>query len=123
MLLGAFSWDEFCGQQSGVLGILQVVGYGLLIFKVAIPFIIIFLGMLDFGKAVTAEKPEEIKASAKRLLYRAIAGILIFFIPNIVVWVFGAIVNLKGESKFINCQNCLLHPMSSCEPGELSNVD
>ena len=43
---GGFQWSTFCGAESGVSNILQVVGYGILIIRVAIPIIIIVLGML-----------------------------------------------------------------------------
>ena len=56
-MLAAFSLSDFCSNSKQLL---QFVGYVLLIFKVAIPLIIIILGALDFGKAVVASKDEEI---------------------------------------------------------------
>ncbi len=122
MLIGDFSWAEFCGSTSGVANILQVVGWGLTIIKIAIPIIIIIYGMLDFGKAVTAEKPEEIKASGKRLLYRAVAGIIVFFVPTIVLWLFDTLVSLNSTGEgFKNCKECLLNPGGgSCQVSEVS---
>ena len=114
MLIADGFWEDICSGSSGVPSILQVVGWAIMIFKIAIPFIIVFYGMLDFGKAVTAEKTDEIKASAKRLLYRAIAGIIIFLIPQIVVWLFETITTFGDDaSEFTNCKQCLLHPASS----------
>ena len=109
MLFGDFSISTFCSAASDILG---VIGYILTLFKIAIPFIIIFYGMLDFGKAVTAEKPDEVKKSAKRLLWRAIAGILVFFVPTIVLWLFEATTTFKedGGNSFGTCRTCLLHP-------------
>ena len=99
---------NFCSQTKELLGF---VGYLLLIFKIIIPLIIIVYGMIDFGKAVVAEKDDDIKKSAKSLGRRAIAGIIIFFIPTIVIWVFGQISDYGKEKKgFETCEKCLLHP-------------
>ena len=117
MLIAESAISGICNPDNGVINIVHVIGWALLIFRIAVPFIIVFYGMLDFGKAVTAEKPDEIKASAKRLLYRAIAGVIIYFVPAIIVWIFTAMTNF-GEEKgsFDNCEACLLHPASGeCE--------
>ena len=93
-------------------------------FKVAIPVIIIALGMFDFGKAVVASKDDEIKTQTKRLIYRAIAGVVIFFIPSIVLWLFGAISDsyntAEDKSGFEACRACVLEPWSSSCPNKTS---
>ena len=102
--------SNICSEASGIL---QFVGWILTVFKIAIPLIILALGMFDFGKAVIAAKDDEIKKSAKSLLMRAIAGVIIFFVPTIVLWVFSGI---KGYSEaaeqgdFNICKTCLLTP-------------
>jgi len=50
----------FC---SGTAEIWQLVGNILLIVKIVIPIIVIILGMIDIGKSVVADKPEEITKS------------------------------------------------------------
>ncbi len=107
-MLGAIDIAGFC---TNAAGILQFVGYALTIVKVAIPIIIIAYGILDFGKAVVASKDDEIKTSAKRLLWRAVAGVIIFFIPSIVIWLFGTIDKYTaGKNGFDNCEKCILSP-------------
>ena len=102
----------FCKEASGIL---QVVGWVLTIFKVVIPLLIVALGMFDFGKAVTSAKDEDIKKSAKSLMWRAVAGIIIFFVPSIILWVFGAL-SAFNEAKnsagigFDICKKCVLQP-------------
>ena len=100
-----------------VAGILQLVGYVLTIFKIVIPLLIVFLGVFDFGKAVTSGKQDDIKKNAQSLMHRAIAGIIIFFVPTIVLWLFGFVAAYNDDknevSQKINydtCQTCLLHP-------------
>ena len=107
------SLDGFCSSASDVL---QIVGWVLTIFKVAIPLLIIIYGVLDFGKAVTAAKDDEIKKSAKSLAYRAVAGIIIFFVPALVLALFRLINGFTEATQSLDyevCENCILHP-SKC---------
>lgn len=117
MLLGAFDLGTFCSEAKEIL---TFVGWALTIVKVAIPFIIIAYGMLDLGKAVTASKDEEIKTAAKRLLFRAIAGICIFFVPSIVLWLFGTVNSFNDATAgggYDTCKNALLYPWSQGNDG------
>ena len=110
LTLGAIDITQFCSKMGGLL---QMVGYVITIFKVGIPLIIIALGMFDFGKAVVAEKEDEIKKQTKRLIYRVVAGIVIFFIPSLVMFIFEQTGNYQTETAqadFENCENCLLRP-------------
>lgn len=107
--------DTFCTDTAGIL---QYIGYALLIFKIAIPFIIIVFGMMDFGKAVVSEKDDDIKKQAIKLGRRAVAGIIIFFIPSIVTWIFGTIADYNaGKGSFATCETCLLSPASCNSSG------
>ena len=114
VMLGAF--ENFCTQMSGML---KIVGWVITIFKIAIPVVIVIFGIIDLGKAVTASKDDEIKKALKQLGYRLAAGVMIFFVPTLVLLVFGWISdynNLMSESEFQVCQDCLLKPGSaSCE--------
>ena len=91
----------------------QIIGWVLWVFKIVIPIVIIVFGMIDLGKAVVASKDDEIKKSVKSLVMRAIAGIVIFFIPTLV----GAIFSLVGEfgseeyqDEYGVCSDCITHP-------------
>lgn len=102
---------------SNMAGVVQFIGYALLIIKIAIPLLIIFYGVLDFGKAVVSEKEDDIKKYGKRLLFRVIAGIAIFLVPNVVLWLFGLNKDYATERDQVNfeqCENCFLKPWS-CE--------
>ena len=102
--------NNICGQAKDILGF---VGWVLTIFKIAIPLLILAFGMFDFGKAVTAGKDDEIKKSAKSLMVRAIAGVIIFFVPTIVLWLFSGIDSYKeaaNKGDFEDCKTCILKP-------------
>ncbi|MDD3896200.1 MAG: hypothetical protein PHP49_04160 [Bacilli bacterium] len=100
----------FCSQASSIL---QFVGWVLTFFKIGIPLVIIAYGMIDFGKAVVASEDKEIKDQTRRLLYRALAGVIIFFIPTLVMWVFSAITEYgtaSSKANFEQCKTCVLSP-------------
>ena len=97
---------QFC---SDTKELLTFVGWIITIFKIAIPLIIIIFGMMDFGKAVVSEKDEDVKKQAVKLLRRAIAGIIIFFIPTLVIWIFETVNDYSSEAQDFNtCKECLL---------------
>jgi len=110
ILLGNTSPESFCPTASPVL---QFVGWILLFFRIAIPLVIIGFGMFDFGKAVVASKDDEIKTAFKQLMRRALAGIIIFFIPVVVMWLFGMFHEFRvdnEDAQFEICNACVLNP-------------
>lgn len=109
MLLGAGA-GTFCANTHEILGL---VGWALTIFKIIIPLIIIALGLLDLGKAAVSSKPEEIKKSAQSLVWRLVGGIVIFFVPTIIMLVFGFVGRFgdsKGNVDFDICYKCITAP-------------
>ena len=116
VMLGAI--DSFCSDMSGML---KFVGYVLWIFKVVIPLIIVIMGMIDLGKATMASKDDEIKKALKQLMFRLIAGVLIFFIPTLIMFIFGMISdfnNIMSETQFEICETCILRP-GNCSSTEI----
>ena len=106
----AVNVSDFCTDASGIL---QFVGWVLTFFKIGIPLVIIAYGMVDFGKAVVASEDNEIKNQTRRLLYRALAGVVIFFIPTLIMWIFGAITEYstgRDKANFDLCEKCVLSP-------------
>ena len=107
MLLGELT---ICYDVSEVL---QLVGTILTILKIAIPLIIIILGIIDLAKAITSSKPEEIKKSATSLLWRFIGAVFIFFLPAIVMAMFkilGPWKTAEDETDYKICYNCIVRP-------------
>ncbi len=91
------------------------------IVKILVPILIIVFGMIDFFKAVIASKDDEIKKSIRSLLFRAIAGLVIFFIPTIVHLVFLLIDDWKKyETSYSKCSLCISSP-SKCKNNVTSN--
>ncbi|MBE6154486.1 MAG: hypothetical protein E7163_02795 [Firmicutes bacterium] len=107
--------EHFC--QGPVMGVFTTLGWIIFIIKILIPILLIIFGSVDFAKAVLAGKDDAIKKSAKTLALRAVAGIIIFFIPTIL----NAVVGVFDDSNVFNgtfgdCTSCMLKPgNSSCK--------
>lgn len=103
--------NGFC---AGTASIWQLVGNILTIFKIVIPILILIFGMIDLGKAVIASKDDEIKKAAKMLLIRILVGLVIFFIPTLVGFIFtivGSFNDVKADYDI--CAACISSPKSN----------
>ena len=89
-----------------VSAILSVVHTVVDIVKLAIPVILVVLATFDLAKVVTNSKGDdsETKKAVKTLITRIIYGIIIFFVPIIIVWVFTTI-RIGGISEIMDCYN------------------
>lgn len=95
---------------TGLRSTFVFIGHLIRLAKILIPIIVIIFGMLDFFKAVTGSKDDEIKKAAKSLLFRALAGVCIFFLPAIIDFVFGLVdgwSNSEYESGYQDCFKCV----------------
>ena len=97
LILANFAEDaaNFCKSTEPIW---QLLGIWITIIKVVIPIVLIVLGMLDIGKAVTAGKDDEIKKQAMSFLRRAIAAIIVFFVPTIVGMIMQMVNTTTGEN-------------------------
>jgi len=94
---------------SGLRSTFVVIGQIVRLAKILIPIIIIGYGAYDFFKAVTGSKDDEIKKSARSLLFRCLAGVCIFFLPAVVDLVFGWVDgwNENYNSFYQQCFQCI----------------
>ncbi len=94
---------------------LMFLGHIVTIFKILIPILLIVFGIMDFFKAVTAGKDDEIKKSTKTFGLRILAGVVIFFLPTIVSFIFSLIDSWgEFEGDFNACQKCVFR-VSQCK--------
>lgn len=110
MLLMDF--DTFCADSETIW---NVVGWIFTVFKIVIPILLIILGSIDFGKAVVAQKDDEIKSAAKSFAFRAVAAIVIFILPSVITMIINWALDISGtEMDYQGCTNCVIHPGSGC---------
>lgn len=90
--------------------------------KIGVPVLLIIFGMLDLGKAVIAQKEDEIKKSQGLFVKRLISAAIVFLVFIIVEVVFNLIAGStegKTESKNIwDCVDCFING-----PGEGGTSD
>jgi surface polysaccharide O-acyltransferase-like enzyme len=94
-----------CNELFEVRGLIVFVWKIIGVIQFAIPVLLIILGMLDLGKAVTAGEDKEIKAAQQLLGKRAISGIAVFFVIVIVKLVLSILPPASGSSS-INAFVC-----------------
>lgn len=93
--------------------VLKIFGYFLIVAKLAIPLLLIGFGTFDIYKSVIDKDEKSLTKQIKKLGFRVLAGIVVFFIPNIVYAVF----NLSDKLEVINtdeyktCAECILDPL------------
>lgn len=74
--------------------------------QIAVPIILVIMGMLDLGKAVVAQKEDEIKKGQQTFLKRLIAAALVF----LVVFIAQFVVQFIGDetSEFWSCAKSVM---------------
>ena len=76
-----------CTEVFGTNGIPDKLAYmiqmAILAIQVVVPILLIIWGMLDLGKAVVAQKEDEIKKGQQTFIKRIIAAAIVFFVVTI----------------------------------------
>lgn len=67
------------------------------IIKIAVPILLVLLGMMDFGKAVMSNDEKALKEAQNRFVKRLIAGVVIFFLPLILNFLLNLLETPWGE--------------------------
>ena len=93
---------NFCSQT--YMNFYELFGIVIKIFKYFLPFVIILVGTIDLFKSITNIK--EKKKYIKRLIMRIIVGVLIFFLPSIILEVFNRVG--LDNSEFSCMYKCVL---------------
>lgn len=93
---------DYCSEK--FIEIYRLIGIIILIFKLFIPLIIIVYGTFDIFMFIIKIKNKESKERLKLFLKRIIAGVVIFFIPNIILTIFESIgFNKDDYACMYNC--------------------
>lgn len=100
---------EFCND-NGVKKVLFMVNLVVLFCKIAAPIILMIMGIIDMAKAVIMSDD---KALSKQVIVfgkRAVAAVLIFFVPSLVWAFFRAIDGYKeDEESYRLCIDCIFN--------------
>lgn len=98
--------------ENSIKTVMRLFGYVLLIARVAVPLIIIGLGTFDLAKSVIDKDEKSLGKQVKQLGIRILAGLIVFFVPNIVAVVFSMSdkLNIIETGQYKTCSDCLLKP-------------
>ena len=92
--------------------VMRLFGYILLVARIAVPLIIIGFGTFDIFKSVVDKDEKSLTKQFKQLGIRILAGLIVFFIPNIVSVFFSMSdkLNIIETDQYKTCYNCILKP-------------
>ena len=79
----------------------------ILVIQIAVPIILVVLGMIDLLKATIAGKEDEIKKAQMTFVKRLIAGVLVFFVFVIVKMLISFVAD--DSTNLMNCANCFIN--------------
>ncbi len=85
----------------------QTVHFIIVVLKIAIPILLVILGMMDLLKGVTASKEDEIKKGQQMFIKRLIAAVLVFFVVTIVQLVISFAA--KDSTNIMGCAKCFIN--------------
>lgn len=94
----------------------NLVSLAITAIQIVVPILLVIFGMLDLGKAVMAQKEDEIKKGQQVFLKRLVAAVIVFLVVIIVKLVIGLVAPDETEGNMWNCFDCLVNGVSSCEP-------
>ena len=89
----------------------SIVSTIVIIIKIGVPILLIILGMIDLGKAVMAQKEDEIKKGQSLFVKRLIGAILVFLVTFIVQIVVRFIASSENAD-FSQCMHCFISGVS-----------
>ena len=98
-----------CGSDYIPYAIPQAVKIIYSILKIVTPIIIIVFGMIDFLKAVMAQKEDEMKKGQQTFVRRLIMGALVFLVFFFVEIIIGFVAPKEENQSMWNCVDCFIN--------------
>jgi len=86
----------------------EIIGLIVTLIKIGVPVLLIVFGMLDLGKAVMAQKEDEIKKSQQTFLKRLLSAALVFFVIMIVQVIFNLVAK-DNNGNMWDCISCFIN--------------
>lgn len=86
----------------------KVISIFYTIIQIAVPIVLIIMGMLDLFKGITAQKEDDIKKGQQIFIKRIITAAIIFFVFIIVKLVVSFVADGNG-SDILECAECFIN--------------
>ena len=121
LFLDAVKMCHMCDGAFGISGgipqqLVQLIHLVYNAIRIAVPIILILVGMIDMGKAITMQKEDEIKKAQNLLARKAITAALVFLSTSAVGLLFSVASGEKTEGTTWSCVDSLLS--GDCEKAE-----
>ena len=104
------SSQGFTGKYAIPQKVPQLTSLAVTIIEIAVPVIIVLMGMIDLIKAITAGKEDEMKKAQRTLVRRLIAGAIVFFLFVVVKLLIGLVSD--NSVGITDCMDCFIN--NSC---------
>lgn len=85
----------------------------IMLIQIVVPVLLIIWGMLDLGKAVMAQKDDEIKKGQQTFVKRLVAAAIVFFIVTIVGLAVKLVAPKNEGANIMGCAKCFIND-SNC---------
>lgn len=96
--------------------IFHLSGMAVNILKIAAPIIIVILGMIDFGKATTAGKEDDMVKARKAFINRLIAGGGVFLAVSIIQLAMGLLGDMNSRAgQAFKCASAMISGVTQAE--------
>ena len=117
LLLDMINMCSNCNEALGITNnagipeqVVKLVSLIYQIIRIAVPLILVFVGMFDMAKATTGKDEAEIKKAQNGLVKKAVAAVLVFLMLSLVSMLFRAVTNGDSDSNSImSCINSLIN--------------
>lgn len=100
--LAAGSAQGFC-KETAISNVMYLVGVVVAVIRIAIPIILIVIGMTDLIKALTSQDDKQIKQATTLLIKKVVIGVVIFLVPTLV----RLIMNIIAQEDYKACITCV----------------
>ena len=74
-----------------------------LVIEIVVPILLVIFGMIDLGKAIIAQKEDEIKKGQQTFIKRLITAAIVFLVVFVVKLVIGLVTDDKNVTSCLNC--------------------
>lgn len=87
--------------------IVKIIGIVIFAIKVVIPILLIIFGMLDLGKAIMAQKEDEIKKGQQTFLKRLLTAAIVFLVVILTQFVVNIVAG-DDDTGVWACTKCII---------------
>lgn len=108
--IGGITWD------ANTLLIPKITVLVVNLIKIAVPIILIIMGMIDLSKAVMGNDEKQMKESQSKLIKRVIYAVLVFLVVSVVQLLFSALsgTGATDNGNISSCISCFVSSPDDC---------